>query len=72
MHGVAPYYSDGDKPKLSIHEININLVERLASEIRQIYTEINQAAVEHNYWAELARHEAITILKDDEDAQQNS
>ncbi|WP_334473777.1 hypothetical protein [Arsenophonus sp. PmNCSU2021_1] len=65
--GIAPSYFFGNKPQISIHEIIIDHVEKLANETKDIYSDIYRSAVEYNKWAELAGYEAITILYDQKD-----
>ncbi|WP_334468952.1 hypothetical protein [Arsenophonus sp. PmNCSU2021_1] len=62
--GIAPSYFCGDKPEISIHEIIIDYVEKLATDTKYIYADIYRSAVEYNKWAELAGYETITILYD--------
>ncbi|WP_334472410.1 hypothetical protein [Arsenophonus sp. PmNCSU2021_1] len=55
--------------QISIHEIIIDHVEKLANETKDIYSDIYRSAVEYNKWAVLAGYEIIMI---NHYAQQNS
>lgn len=46
--GFTPHYLDSNKPKLSINQKVINVVEELARETRDIYYEIYHLAREYN------------------------
>ncbi|HGJ5856496.1 hypothetical protein [Arsenophonus nasoniae] len=59
--GFTPHYLDGNKPELIINQIVIDVVEELARETRDIYSEVYHLAREYNKWAALARRETITI-----------